>query len=237
MARLQRALAPQIAGHYARRAFIVPPFLPFLIPPKFFPDRLVVLDADMQLRPGAVAALRQHLHQLTPAAPLALAHEQQPVYRHLLSGFRQLHRVSPAGLPAGKGGQPGFNGGVLLMHLVELRQAVWYKQLVMMDAAAAGSAPQALGSAARQQSKHDISAAALAQRFGLKGHLGHQDLWTLLALARPSLIQVLPCGLNRQLCTWWRQHGYADVFDEYFSCEESRVLIWHGNCGTAMPEA
>uniref|UniRef100_A0A8C4ZQG5 Xyloside xylosyltransferase 1 n=1 Tax=Gadus morhua TaxID=8049 RepID=A0A8C4ZQG5_GADMO len=42
------------------------------------------------------------------------------------------------------------------------------------------------------------------------------------------------CGWNRQLCTWWREHGYGDVFQLYYRCD-GPVYIFHGNCNTGHP--
>lgn len=73
------------------------------------------------------------------------------------------------------------------------------------------------------------------QHYGFHGHLGDQDLYTLIALDHPEVFYTLPCGWNRQLCVWWRDHGYKNVFDEYFTCDEELKII-HGNCKTPIPE-
>jgi len=38
-----------------------------------------------------------------------------------------------------------------------------------------------------------------------------------------------------QLCTWWKDHGYSDIFDAYFRCE-GNIKMYHGNCNTRIPE-
>ncbi|KAK7085267.1 Xyloside xylosyltransferase 1, partial [Halocaridina rubra] len=43
--------------------------------------------------------------------------------------------------------------------------------------------------------------------YSFQGHLGDQDLYTLIAFDYPELFYTLPCGWNRQLCEWWRNHG------------------------------
>lgn len=73
----------------------------------------------------------------------------------------------------------------------------------------------------------------MTKEFGFKGHLGDQDFYTLVGFVRPDLIQTLNCGFNRQLCTWWRDHGYGDVFKDYFKCKH-KVVVVHGNCNTNM---
>lgn len=73
-------------------------------------------------------------------------------------------------------------------------------------------------------------------RYRFKGHLGDQDFYTLLSFERPEFFYTLSCGWNKQLCQWWRDKGYSEVFDKYFSCVDDEVKIWHGNCDTPFPE-
>jgi hypothetical protein len=76
--------------------------------------------------------------------------------------------------------------------------------------------------------------AALAEKYSFKGHLGDQDFYTLLSLEHEELFYKLDCGWNRQLCTWWQDKGYQDVFETYHQCD-SPVKIYHGNCSTPIP--
>lgn len=71
--------------------------------------------------------------------------------------------------------------------------------------------------------------------YNFHGHLGDQDFYTLIGYNYPHLIQTLHCGYNRQLCTWWRDHGYNDVFQYYFKCRHETVVL-HGNCNTRIPK-
>ncbi|XP_011844353.1 PREDICTED: xyloside xylosyltransferase 1 isoform X3 [Mandrillus leucophaeus] len=75
----------------------------------------------------------------------------------------------------------------------------------------------------------------LADKYHFRGHLGDQDFFTMIGMEHPRLFHVLDCTWNRQLCTWWRDHGYSDVFEAYFRCE-GHVKIYHGNCNTPIPE-
>ena len=59
---------------------------------------------------------------------------------------------------------------------------------------------------------------------------------SIVVITQVHVGHVLDCTWNRQLCTWWRDHGYSDVFDAYFRCE-GHVKIYHGNCNTPIPEA
>jgi len=95
----------------------------------------------------------------------------------------------------------------------------------------------------------------LTKKYHFKGHLGDQDFFSLIGMEHERLFYVLPCTWNRyefiyfevsdfrnlfqvvlyrQICDWWKRHGYAEVFNEYFKCEGS-VNVWHGNCNTPIP--
>uniref|UniRef100_A0A1B0BA27 Uncharacterized protein n=1 Tax=Glossina palpalis gambiensis TaxID=67801 RepID=A0A1B0BA27_9MUSC len=68
-----------------------------------------------------------------------------------------------------------------------------------------------------------------------KSRLGNQNFFTLLGYEFPNLIYRLNCVWYRQLCTWWKDHGYSDVFDKYFTCK-GRIKMYHGNCNPRVPE-
>uniref|UniRef100_A0A8C7CU54 Xyloside xylosyltransferase 1 n=1 Tax=Oncorhynchus kisutch TaxID=8019 RepID=A0A8C7CU54_ONCKI len=75
----------------------------------------------------------------------------------------------------------------------------------------------------------------LADQYHFRGYLGDQDFFTMISMEHPGLIHSLACGWNRQLCTWWREHGYGDVFQLYYHCD-GPVYIYHGNCNTPIPD-
>lgn len=77
-------------------------------------------------------------------------------------------------------------------------------------------------------------ACVYVSRYSFRGHLGDQDFYTLLGFEKPSLFHVLPCTWNRQLCQWWKDKGYENIFHKYFDCLGT-VKIWHGNCDTPIP--
>uniref|UniRef100_A0A8D2B5D1 Xyloside xylosyltransferase 1 n=1 Tax=Sciurus vulgaris TaxID=55149 RepID=A0A8D2B5D1_SCIVU len=110
-------------------------------------------------------------------------------------------------------GLPGFNSGVMLLSLEAMRQATLHT--------ACWSPPTCSNWPASTTST---------------GHLGDQDFFTMISMEHPELFHVLSCTWNRQLCTWWRDHGYSDVFEAYFHCE-GHVKIYHGNCNTPIPDA
>lgn len=77
--------------------------------------------------------------------------------------------------------------------------------------------------------------AKLANQYRFRGHLGDQDFFTMIGMEHPELFYSLACGWNRQLCTWWRDHGYGDIFQLYYRCD-GPVSIYHGNCNTPIPD-
>lgn len=60
-------------------------------------------------------------------------------------------------------------------------------------------------------------------------------MYTLLGAKHPDLFVPLPCQWNRQLCTYWRDHGYKDVFEDYYACK-GPIFVYHGNCKSKLPE-
>lgn len=134
-----------------------------------------------------------------------------PFPRHTFWQFRHENPKTRVGGPPPEG-LPGFNSGVMLLNLEAMRQSPLYSRL--------------LEPAQVQQ---------LADKYHFRGHLGDQDFFTMIGMEHPELFHVLDCTWNRQLCTWWRDHGYSDVFEAYFRCE-GHVRIYHGNCNTPIPE-
>lgn len=108
-------------------------------------------------------------------------------------------------------GFPGFNSGVMLFNFSSIRDSTLYPKLI---------------------SKENVK--ALVKKYSFKGHLGDQDFYTILGYEYPQLFTILPCNFNRQLCVWWRDHGYSDVFANYSKCDGD-VAVYHGNCNTPIP--
>uniref|UniRef100_A0A2K6B4H3 Xyloside xylosyltransferase 1 n=1 Tax=Macaca nemestrina TaxID=9545 RepID=A0A2K6B4H3_MACNE len=135
----------------------------------------------------------------------------RPLELHTFWQFRHENPQTRVGGPPPEG-LPGFNSGVMLLNLEAMRQSPLYSRL--------------LEPAQVQQ---------LADKYHFRGHLGDQDFFTMIGMEHPRLFHVLDCTWNRQLCTWWRDHGYSDVFEAYFRCE-GHVKIYHGNCNTPIPE-
>lgn len=149
-----------------------------------------------------------------------LAHELTPVYKHVLYSYRS-HRNTSFGeyvhsQPVATSGNhpcgfPGYNSGVMLFNFSAIRKSLMYVDILSKD-----------------------NVDRLVQKYKFKGHLGDQDFYTILGYEYPELFRTLPCNFNRQLCVWWRDHGYSDVFANYSKCE-GEVIIYHGNCNTPIP--
>ncbi len=168
-----------------------------------------MLDADLKFK-ADIKELYDRFDLFTKDNVLGIGHDLQPVYRHTFWKYRQEHPETRVGEPP-PDGLPGFNSGVLLLDLERMRNSTLYNSLI-----------------------NGPSVKKLTDEFHFKGHLGDQDLFTLLNMKYESLFHVLPCEWNRQLCRWW-ERGYKSVFDRYFNCDAD-VKIYHGNCNTPIPK-
>lgn len=154
-------------------------------------------------------------------ALFGLAPELTTVYLHVLQNYRRTKKNSTFGefyhddvISATENhprGFQGYNSGVLLLDLKAIRKSSLYNNLISKD-----------------------NVDKLAKKYKFKGHLGDQDFYTLMGYEHPDLIQTINCGFNRQLCTFWRDHGYKKIFDDYFKCKHKTVIL-HGNCNTKIP--
>ena len=203
-------------------------------------ERAILLDCDIVFRTD-VRLLFNEFDRFSPDHLYGLAPELTPVYRHILYRYRanypntdfgspfymspsEMHNMvsdesqhSPHKLRKSdrhslRHGYPGLNSGVVLLHLKRIRKSQIYHQQL-----------------------HDTEVRKLTSKYMFKGHLGDQDFFTLLGYEFPNLIYRLDCVWNRQLCTWWKDHGYSDVFDKYFTCK-GRIKMYHGNCNARVPE-
>lgn len=167
--------------------------------------------------------LRRFYFRFEPSNLFGMTYELTPVYLHALYLFRRHNKNNTTFgdyvhdkpiLSSGnrKYGFPGYNSGVVLFNLSAIRKSKEYETII---------------------SKQNVQ--RLIKKYMFKGHLGDQDLYTLLGYEYPYLFRNLPCKFNRQLCTWWRDHGYKDVFDNYSKCDGD-IVIYHGNCNTPIPK-
>ncbi|KAM9384429.1 xyloside xylosyltransferase 1 [Pholidichthys leucotaenia] len=171
---------------------------------------IVQLDLDLKYRTN-IRDLFQEFDRFPPGAVIGIAREMQPVYRHTFWQYRKENPQTRVGEPP-PDGLPGFNSGVMLLDLGAMRTSALYNQLL-----------------------EPSNVTKLADHYRFKGHLGDQDFFTMIGMEHPELFYSLACGWNRQLCTWWRDHGYGDVFQLYYRCD-GPVCIYHGNCNSPIPD-
>ncbi|KTF84053.1 hypothetical protein cypCar_00021269 [Cyprinus carpio] len=172
--------------------------------------RIVQLDLDLKFRSN-IRDLFQEFNHFPAEAVIGIAREMQPVYRHTFWQYRKENPKSHVGDPP-PDGLPGFNSGVMLLNLDTMRRSTLYNQLLEPE-----------------------RVARLAEKYHFRGHLGDQDFFTMIGMEHRELFYPLSCGWNRQLCTWWREHGYGDIFQLYYRCD-GPVHIYHGNCNTPIPD-
>lgn len=177
----------------------------------------ILLDCDIYFKKD-ISVLFDQFKSFKPTALFGLAPELTPVYRHVLHIYKTKHNTSfgdfydtnnvlNKSLTHPKGYQ-GYNSGVVLLNFERIRKSEEFKMLTQFNIVQ-----------------------NMTVKYSFKGHLGDQDFYTLLGYEYPHLIQTLHCGFNRQLCIWWRDHGYKDVFDKYSKCLHETIIL-HGNCNT-----
>ena len=188
-------------NYYSKSWFHISPGLHRFIPTNV--KKIIALDIDMFVLTD-IKQLWECFNYFDSKQMMGFSSEQQPVYFHVTSNFRERNTNTIVGKPK-PNGLPGVNGGVKLLHLDKLRKNRLYNALLNTP----------------------IKLLALADKFELRGHLGDQDFFTLLSFEHASWIHLLPCGWNRQLCQWWRLYGYGDIFDLYNKCPLPHHIL-HG---------
>ncbi|XP_071476898.1 xyloside xylosyltransferase 1-like [Diadema antillarum] len=187
-------------------------FLSTMLHENLLPDyvnRIIMLDTDLKFM-SDIKELFDHFDRFQGDNIIGIAHEQQPVYRHIFSLYRSQNRGTLVGAPP-PDGLTGFNSGVLLLNLDKMRASKHLKQFLTPDVIV-----------------------SVRDKYHFRGHLGDQDFYTLVSMEKEDLFYVLPCSWNKQLCQWWKNKGYDDVWDQYFECK-GKIHIYHGNCNTPIP--
>jgi lipopolysaccharide biosynthesis glycosyltransferase len=172
--------------------------------------KVIMMDVDLRFRHD-IKLLYDQFARFNDTNVIGIAREMQPVYRHLFWQHRRDNSNTRVGEPP-PNGLTGFNSGVLLLDLDRMRESDLYNSMLTRE-----------------------KIEKLADDFHIKGHLGDQDFFTVVSMVHEELFYVLPCIFNRQLSTWWRDHGYKDVFDQYHKCDGD-VVIYHGNGKSLIPD-
>ncbi|XP_078420026.1 xyloside xylosyltransferase 1 isoform X2 [Cetorhinus maximus] len=205
---MQKHFSAGSGAYYSDSIFFLSVAMHRIMPTEM--TRIVQLDLDLKYMSN-IRSLFGEFEKFQPGAVIGIAREMQPVYRHTFWQYRRENPKTKVGDPP-PDGLPGFNSGVMLLNLEAMRESELYNQLLNME-----------------------NVRKLAEKYHFKGHLGDQDFFTLIGMEHIGLFHVLDCTSNRQLCTWWRDHGYAEIFDLYFKCD-GQVKIYHGNCNTPIPD-
>ncbi|XP_076583240.1 xyloside xylosyltransferase 1 [Chaetodon auriga] len=205
---MQKHFSAGSGAYYSDAIFFLSVAMHHIMPESL--TRIVQLDLDLKYRTN-IRDLFQEFDQFPPGAVIGITREMQPVYRHTFWQYRKENPQTKVGEPP-PDGLPGFNSGVMLLDLGAMRASALYNQLL-----------------------EPSNVAKLADQYRFRGHLGDQDFFTMIGMEHPELFYSLACGWNRQLCTWWRDHGYGDVFQLYYRCS-GPVYIYHGNCNSPIPD-
>ncbi|XP_044268502.1 xyloside xylosyltransferase 1 isoform X1 [Tribolium madens] len=180
----------------------------------------LLLDCDLYFKKD-IRLVFEEFDKFKPSALYGLAPELTPVYRHVLQSYKvkknstfgeYYHSTAISRNMQHPRGFQGYNSGVVLINLDAIRKSKEYSKIIRNE-----------------------TVQYLTSKYKFRGHLGDQDFYTLMGFEYPDLIQTINCGFNRQLCVWWREHGYRDVFDFYFKCQHPTVIL-HGNCNTKIPK-
>ncbi|KAK3734554.1 hypothetical protein RRG08_003463 [Elysia crispata] len=190
--------------HFSDPLFFISTVLHRLLPRNI--SKLILLDVDLIFK-SDISGLFSLFDKFAGGQVIGIARENQPVYRHVFTEYRQRHPDTKIGEPPPEG-ITGVNSGVLLLDLDKLRCSDAYNSMFQPD-----------------------HIPGLVRNYSIHANLGDQDFYTLIQLERPELLYLLPCGWNRQLCQWWRMDELKQVFDLFFACEEP-VHVFHGNCKT-----
>ncbi|XP_061539559.1 LOW QUALITY PROTEIN: xyloside xylosyltransferase 1 [Phycodurus eques] len=204
---LQKHFSAGSGAYYSDAIFFLSVAMHHILPENL--TRIVQLDLDLKYRTN-IRDLFKEFERFPPGAVLGIVREMQPVYRHTFWQYRKENPQTRVGDPPPEG-LPGFNSGVMLLDLAAMRDSALYNQLL-----------------------ETRNVTKLANKYSIRGNLGDQDFYTMISMEHPELFYSLACGWNRQLCTWWRDHGYGDVFQLYYRCD-GPIYIYHGNCNSPIP--
>ncbi|KAJ3600009.1 hypothetical protein NHX12_033961 [Muraenolepis orangiensis] len=207
---MQKYFSAGSGAYYSDAIFFLSVAMHHIMPQNL--TRIVQVDLDLKYRTN-IRDLFQQFDHFPRGQSWASPERCSPSTAHIHT-FWQYRKENPStrvGEPP-PDGLPGFNSGVILLDLRAMRASALYNRLLEPG-----------------------NVAKLADQYRFRGHLGDQDFFSMIGMQHPELFYVLACGWNRQLCTWWREHGYREVFQLYYRCD-GPIYIYHGNCNTAVPD-
>ncbi len=204
---LRNFFGSDLKPYYQKAVFYIAPIVHLIVDE----DKLVMLDTDTKVV-GDVYDLYDEFRSFNPHQFWGVTYEQSPYYMVVLSQFRANYPHAKLGNPS-HSGKPGINSGVLLIDVKKLRQSSSVMTYL-------------------SRTHYEF----LVDKYMVKGELvlGGQDYLSLMSFEYPELFHFLHCGWNRQLCMWFKENGFSDVFDSYYRCEHEANIL-HGNCNTTIP--
>ena len=67
--------------------------------------------------------MNSHFSRFTENQILGMSYELSPVYRHILSLYRNKNKGTLLGGPPSEGGFPGYNSGIVLIKMEKMRDS------------------------------------------------------------------------------------------------------------------
>lgn len=169
--------------------------------------RVILLDVDFFFNTD-IKQLFDHFDNFNENTLFGMAYVQQPNYETFFENYRKEHPGTRMGAPPPDGVR-GYNGGLIMLHLSNMRRSELYKQILI---------------------DNDIK--RYGAKYQFRGHLGEQDFFVLLDAEHHELFYVVPCQWNRQLAHRW---DTKDDFDVYHDCPKPHHA-YHGNGKNIMPK-
>jgi len=198
----------EAAKKYRDDLFLMGPFYHRIFPY----EKFIMLDADLKFRID-IAELYDMFEDFSNNQVMGVGVDLAPHYR---IAFREYRKNNPDTMVGEPGRFQGFNTGVVLYHLKNMRSSHLYNKYVNPE-------------------NGYIATTDLAKKYQYASHLGDQCFFTLLGMEHPDMFYDLPCSYNFQLdMSLAAQKEIATIFPSYHNC--SMVpKIYHGNGGAEIP--
>jgi len=168
--------------------------------------RVILLDADFFFNTD-IKQLFDHFDNFNVNTLFGMAYVQQPNYKAHFENYIKEHPGTKVGAPPPDGVR-GYNGGLTMLHLSNMRRSELYKQILL-----------------------DNDMKRYAAKYQFRGNLGEQDFFVLLDLEHHEMFYVVPCQWNRQLA---HHYDTEDNFEAYHYCPKPHHA-YHGNSNSIMP--
>ena len=169
--------------------------------------RAILMDADFFFYTD-IKQLFDHFDNFKNTTIFGLAYVQIPTYRVGFQKYRENHPGTKIGDPP-PDGVTGYNGGLSMLHLRNMRKSKHYKQILFNN----------------EMKEYSV-------KYQFRGTRAEQDFFVLLdAEHHDELFYVVPCQWNRQLCISFTE---SVDYEKYRNCPKP-IHAYHGNCNAKMP--